>query len=109
MRTAIYLTFITVAVALWLTAVPWLFQLGSGLYFSALLITGRFGGGKAFMTLVGFLLVLGALAMSIWQFEVALRFGHLWQRFSLPWWLVGVIFLAWISVMVKELRRKKTQ
>lgn len=71
------------------------------------LMPGRLGGATRFRTSVNCLLLLLVLASGIWEFKMALRDGHLWQRFPLSWWWVGIMLLAWISVMVTELRRKK--
>lgn len=106
MRPALYLTLITLGMASFLTGILWLWQFGAAAIIFVQLITGRFSGGKVFMTSVGCLFVLGALASGIWQIKMALRDGQLWLRIPPPWWWVGFILLAWISMMVTELRRK---
>jgi len=103
---AIYLTFVTLGLALMLTGVSWVSQFGCAIVLSVHLFTGRFSGGSAFMTSVGWSFVLLGLVSGIWQFKVALRYGHLWLGFPPPWWWAGFILTMWIGVVISEVRKR---
>jgi len=102
----IYLTAVTLGVALMLTGISWLTQLGCAVILSVQIITGRFSGGQVFMTAVGCSIVLLALVSGIWQFKMALRFNHLWLGFPPPWWWAVFLLTGWIGVMISEIRKR---
>jgi len=106
LRVAIYLTFVTLGVALMLTGVGWLTQLGCAVILSVQIITRRFSRGQVFMTAVGCSIVLLALVNGIRELKVALRYRHLWLGFPPPWWWAIFILTAWIGVVISEVRKR---